>query len=85
MAMAKPATAQTTKNILLTVQIDALFVVPLPRPKRLLRHFGNFQQTRDLFTASIQTARSMTSAETHSIFVARDQSARLMVRHSRYV
>ena len=47
------------RYILLAVQNDALFVSQFPRPVWLLRHFGNFQQSRDLFTASIQTARSL--------------------------
>ena len=42
--------------ILLAVQIDALFLSPLPRLARSHREFSNFQQSRDLAIASIQTA-----------------------------
>ena len=45
--------------ILPAVQNDDLFVSLLPRPVWFLRHYGIFQQSRDLFTASIQTARSI--------------------------
>ena len=43
----------------LAVQIDALYMSLLPRPVRFQRDIGNFQQSRDLFTASIQAARSI--------------------------
>ena len=49
--------SQSCKVIRLAVQIDDLFVSPFPRPVQLYRHFANFQQSRDLFTTSIQSAR----------------------------
>ena len=45
--------------ILPAVQNDASFFSSFPRKKRFHHDIGNFQQSRDLFTASIETARSI--------------------------
>ena len=49
--------------ILRAVQIDASYFNPFPRKVRFYHVIGNFQQSRDLLKASIQTERSIDYAK----------------------
>ena len=44
---------------LLAVQINPVLASLLPRPVPLNSHFGTFQQSRSLFTVSIETSRNL--------------------------
>ena len=51
--------SKSIEVILSAVQTGVLFLSPFQRPARFQRHSGNFQQSRDLSIASIQTVRSI--------------------------